>query len=300
MVKTLERINQAVWELRERVSLEPGNHAYRKDLLSFWVDSRVFVERRTGVPEPQRTFLKMQEREAVGCLLIHGAGGSPEEMRPLADHLFGLGFTVLGVRLPLDPDYSDAGFVEYAKAVLGRRGRAGRSGGRNGAGSWSECLAQTEVALDTLLAYSPDSYIAGFSFGGTIALNLMQKYPVKGSILISPGLFPVGGTRFAMFWSARRFMPGLTRKVMPVRTMMLDMIEMTRTSLGSGPIDVPMLVIQAADDPVVSARGYQFLQKRSASPRSKFVLLARGGHVIVKGDESRKVFDYCGDFIKGV
>ena len=27
MVKTLERINQAVWELRERVSLEPANHA---------------------------------------------------------------------------------------------------------------------------------------------------------------------------------------------------------------------------------------------------------------------------------
>jgi carboxylesterase len=252
------------------------------------------------VPEPQRTFLKMQEREAVGCLLIHGAGGSPEEMRQLADHLFGLGFTVLGIRLPLDPGYSDAGFIEYVRAVFSRRGRTGRNGSRNDVASWSECLAQTEVAMETLLAYSPDSYVAGFSFGGTLALNLIQKYPLKGAMLISPALFPVGGTRFAMFWSARRFMPGLTRKVMPVRNMMLDMIEMTRTGLGTGPIDIPMLVIQAADDAVVSARGYQFLQKKAASPRSKFVLLARGGHVLVTGEESRKVFDYCGDFIKGV
>jgi carboxylesterase len=300
MVKTLERINQSVWELREQVRLNPSSYNYRKDLLNFWTDSRIFVERRAGVPEPQRSFLMLQEREAVGCLLIHGAGGSPEEMRPLAEHLFSQGFTVLGIRLPLDPNYSDAGFAEYAKAAFSREGRKGANGHDPRGGSWSACLAQAEVALETMLAYSPDSYLAGFSFGGTIALNLMRKHPVKGTILLSPGLFPVGGTRFAMFWSARRFMPNLTRKVMPVRTMMLDLIERTRADIGSGKIDTPILVVQAADDPVVSARGYQFLQKRASHPRSKFVLLGKGGHVIVKGDESAKVFGYCGDFIKGL
>ncbi len=300
MTKTLERINQSVWELRERVLIDPGNQEYRKDLLQFWTDSRVFVERRAGIPEPERTFLLLQEKESVGCLLIHGAGGSPEEMRPMADYLFRQGFTVLGMRLPLDPDYSDTGFAEYVKAVIGRGGKRGRNGRSERSSSWSACLAQSEVALDTLLAYSSDSYVAGFSFGGTIALNLMQKFPVKGAILLSPGLFPVGGTRFAIFWAARRFMPGLTRKAMPVRNMMVDFIEHTRSILGTGQIDTPILVVQAADDPVISARGYQFLQKRSASPRSRFVLLARGGHVIIKGGESDKVFGYCGDFIKGV
>jgi len=301
MAKTLERINQAVWELREQVRLNPGSYEYRKDLLNFWTDSRIFTERRGGVPEPQRSFLMLQDREAVGCLLIHGAGGSPEEMRPMARHLFRQGFTVLGIRLPLDPNYSDTGFSEYMRAIFSRRGAKGiDSHGMNGSRSWSACLAQSEVALETLLAYSPDSYVAGFSFGGTIALNLMQKFPVKGTILLSPGLFPMGGTRFAMFWAARRFMPGLTRKAMPVRSMMLDLIERTRSNLGSGPIDNPMLVIQAADDPVISARGYQFLQKRAASPKSKFVLLGRGGHVIIEGEDSGKVFDYCGEFIKSV
>ncbi len=302
MANTLERINQAVWELTEQVRLNPESYDYRKDLLNFWTDSRIFVERRDGVPEPQRSFLMLQKREAVGCLLIHGAGGSPEEMRPMARHLFRQGFTVLGIRLPLDPNYSDTGFAEYARAILSKGGGKGGDGccGKNGGGSWSACLAQSEVALDTLLSYSPDSYVAGFSFGGTIALNLMQKFPVKGTILLSPGLFPMGGTRFAMFWAARRFMPGLTRKAMPVRSMMLDLIERTRSNIGTGPIETPMLVVQAADDPVISARGYQFLQKRAASPKSKFVLLGRGGHVIIDGEGSGKVFDYCGDFIKGV
>jgi carboxylesterase len=301
MAKTLERINQAVWELREKVRLNPASYDYRKDLLNFWTDSKIFVERRSGVPEPQRSFLMLQKREAVGCLLIHGAGGTPEEMRPMAEYLFRQGFTVLGIRLPLDPNYSDAGFSEYTRAVFSRKGRKARSGGgADAGGSWSACIAQSEVALDTLLAYSPDSYVAGFSFGGTIALNLMQKFPVKGTILLSPGLFPMGGTRFAMFWAARRFLPGLTKKAMPVRTMMLDLLERTRSSLGSEPINTPMLVIQAADDPVISARGYQFLQKRASNPRSKFILMGKGGHVIVKGDDSLKVFGHCSDFIKGV
>jgi esterase/lipase len=82
--------------------------------------------------------------------------------------------------------------------------------------------------------------------------------------------------------------------------MMLDLIERTRSNLGSGPIDTPMLVVQAADDPVLSARGYQFLQKRASSARAKFVLLAKGGHVIIKGEDSEKVFGYCADFIKGI
>ena len=301
MVKTLERINQSIWELREQVRVHPEVFDYRKDLLEFWVDSKIFVERRSGVPEPERSFLKLQKREAVSCLLIHGAGGTIGEMRPMAEHLFRLGFTVLGIRLPIDPNYSDSGLTEYVKALVGRGGGKGRNGSRgNGGGTWSACLAQAEVALDTLLACSPDSCVAGFSFGGTIALNLMQKFPVRGTILLSPGLFPVGGSRFATFWTARRFMPGLTRKVMPVRSMMLDLIERTRSNLGSGPIDNPMLVIQAADDPVISARGYQFLQKRATSPKSKFVLLAKGGHVIIKGEDSGKVFGYCGDFMKSV
>ncbi len=301
MAKTLERINQAVWELKEQVRLNPEIYDYRKDMLDFWTDSRIFTERREGVPEPQRSFLMMQKKESVGVLLIHGAGGSPEEMRPMAEYLFRQGFTVLGIRLPLDPNYSDTGFVEYTRAIFSKSGgKRGNGRGVNGNGSWSACLAQAEVALDTLLAYSPDSYVAGFSFGGTLALNLMQKFPVKGTILLSPGLFPMSGTRFAMFWTARRFMPGLTKKAMPVRCMMLDMIERTRSNIGSGPIDNPILVIQAADDPVISARGYQFLQKRSSSPRSKFILLSGGGHVIIGGEGAAKVFGYCGDFIKGI
>lgn len=301
-MKTLERIDQAVWELRERVRQSPGNLTLRKDLLRFFHESALFIERRGGVPERDRSFLLLQQREALGVLLLHGAGGTPDEMRPLGDYLHSLGFTVFGLRLPIDPRSSDTGFVDYARRMISRRGK--ESGERGaaagcGAGGWSGCLAQAEIALDTMLAYSSDTYTAGFSFGGTIVLNLMRSRAVKGTILLSPGLFPSGGTRYAIFKAARRVLPQLTRRIMPVRSTILDLITMTRMALGDE-IREPILMIQAADDPVLSARGYQFLQKRSRNPASRFVLLPSGGHVIVTGDQSREVFRICGDFIKGI
>lgn len=299
-MKTLERIDQAVWELRERVGGDPGNLTLRKDLLRFFHESVLFVERRAGIPERNRSFLLLQQREAPAALLLHGAGGTPDEMRPLGDYLYSLGVSVYGMRLPLDPRSRDRGFAEYARRVIGRGGERGGAGDSpaRGAGGWSECLAVSEIALETILAYSPDTTVAGFSFGGTIALNLMRSRPVRRAILLSPGLFPVGGTRYALFRAARRLLPELTRRVMPVKSMMLDLIAMTRGEVGDE-IREPILMIQAADDPVLSARGYQFLQKRSRNPASRFVLLPSGGHVIVAGDQAPEVFRICGEFVRG-
>jgi len=293
MTKTLEKINQSIWELRATLEKRPGDLNLRNDLLKFFHESLNFVERRAGVPDEDRSFLYPQERESPACLLIHGAGGSPSEMRPLGEYLHKLGHTALGVRMPLQPEPADYGLAEYARELLGGRKKQSRGRLRSG---WSACLAGSEVALQTLLSYSKDTYVAGFSFGGTIALNLMQRFPLKGTILLSPGLFPVGGTRYTLFWAARRLLPGLTRRVMPSRSDMLDLIEMTKERLGR--IEKPILVVQAADDPVVSPRGYQFLQKRSRNPGSRFVLLQKGGHVIIKGDPAERVFRICGEFIR--
>jgi esterase/lipase len=301
-VKTLERIDQAVWELRERVRQSPGDLTLRRDLLRFFHESVLYIERRAGVPERDRSFLLLQQREALGVLLLHGAGGTPDEMRSLGDYLYSLGFTAYGIRLPIDPRSSDSGFADYARRMIRRRGGDGAQHSAApgcGSGGWSGCLARAEVTLSTMLAYSADTYTAGFSFGGTIALNLMRSHPVRGTILLSPALFPGGGTRHAIFRAALRILPRLTRRIMPVRSTMLDLIMMTRTAIGDD-IREPILMVQAADDPVLSARGYQFLQKRSRNAASRFVLLPSGGHVIVRGDQSREVFRICGDFIKGI
>jgi esterase/lipase len=127
----------------------------------------------------------------------------------------------------------------------------------------------------------------------------MRSRSVKGTILLSPGLFPSGGASYGVFRAARRILPRLTQRIMPVRSTMLDLIVMTRTALGEE-IREPILMIQAADDPVLSTRGYQFLQKRSRNPASRFVLLPSGGHVIVTGEQSREVFRICGEFIRAL
>jgi len=298
-MKTLERIDQTVWELRQRVRQDPENWNYRRDLLRFFHESLVFIERRAGIPEPGRSFLLLQDRDALACLLLHGAGGTPEEMRPLGDYLHRLGFIVLGVRLPIDRHGSDTGLVEYLRGRFGKRSDESASRPCRPAVNWSGCLAQAEIALDTLLDCSADCCLAGFSFGGTIALNLMRYRKVKGTILLSPGLFPAGGNRYAMFRTARKLFPGLTKRIMPVSSATFDLVALTRSTLGEE-IHDPILLIQSADDPVVSARGYQFLQKRSRNPASRFVLLPSGGHVIVKGTQAETVFRTCGDFIRKI
>jgi carboxylesterase len=294
----LENINQAIWELKQMIEAEPERRSLRRDLLKYFFESRQYVEKRGGIPEDERSFLMLQERESVCCVLLHGAGGTPGEMQPFAEHLFNQGYSVYGVRLPLDPKTADTGFGEYIRSRFpGDKGRQVDQKLRS-SNSWSECLSHSRIVLETALGYSSATYLIGFSFGATLALELALKYPLKGTVLISPALVPASSRRHMLFKFWRRIFPSLVKNMDPVRSTMLEFIDNVRTGLKEVP--EPMLVIQSADDPVISARGFQILRRASSHPGSKFVLLENGGHVIIKGDRSPKVFDICSSFIRDI
>ena len=288
-------INQTIWELHKKLKKQPGNLELRKELLRLFSESAQFIERKYRIPEEDRSFLLLQKREALCCLLIHGGGGTPREMRPLGEHLYERGYTVYGLRLPLD----------------GHQAAQGRSSGRasprfpfrwmrrvqDGAPlSWSTCLSISEIALETLMEYTHNIYPVGFSFGGTIVLNLIQRYEVKGALLISPALFPIATTHGMLFRALRRASRSAARRIAPREDTMLDLMQRTRSGLQT--IQQPILVVQAADDPIISTKGFEFLRGKAANPRSRFVRLERGGHVLVGPDSAREVFAMCSDFIK--
>ncbi|MBN2184042.1 MAG: alpha/beta fold hydrolase [Candidatus Krumholzibacteriota bacterium] len=299
MSKTLERINQSIWELQQRLGSVPDDLDLRKNLLKFFHESRVFVERNEGVPEKERSFLMMQEQEAGCCFLIHGAGGSPDEMRSIADNLFGQGYTVYGIRLSLDPGSIDSGFGGFFRNRIGSRKRRRNNGNHSRASSsWSVCLAESKIALETILTYSKSVFLVGLSFGGTIALNLMKKYKVKGTVLIAPALFPVKGRRYLFFKLSQMLLPSFVKQIAPVKTTMMELIDRTRFDIQ--PIDDPLLVVQAVDDPVVSQRGFNFLKRHSRNPRSKFVWIRDGGHLLVQGERAEEVLKICSDFIRDI
>ncbi len=257
----------------------------------------MFIERNAGVPEKDRSFLMLQENEASCCVLIHGAGGSPDEMRVIAGDLFSRGYSVYSIHLSLDPKSVDSGLREFfTNRFSGRKPRI--SDGKNGntGSSWSVCLSESRVALETVLSYTRSAYLVGLSLGGTIALNLMNKYPVKGTVLIAPALFPVKSKRYLTMRLFQKVFPTIAKEVFPVKSTVMELIDRTRSDFK--PIEGPVLVIQAVDDKVVSSRGLNFLKRHSRNPRSKFIWLRDGGHQLVQGEKAREVSDICCDFIR--
>lgn len=299
MTENIENINQVIWELKRKIDENRRDPVLKRELLRYFHESRIYTERKEGVPEEGRSFLLLREKESTCCMLMHGAGGTPEEMKLLGEHLHEQGCTVYGMRLPIDPRAADSGIGDYLKGRLpGANGKDKEPSSPNGENTWSMCLAQAEVVLDMLLSYTPDTFVVGFSFGGTIALNLLRKFPARGGILISPGLFPVNNGRHMAFRMWRKFLPALTRELAPVRSTMIDFVDMTRCNLDK--ITQPILVIQAKNDPVTSYKCLQTLKKHGTNPASKFVLFPDGGHVLINGKRGGEVMDLCGKFVKEV
>ena len=291
MGNAFTNINQTLWELHKKVKQQPQNLELRKELLKLFLESAQYIERRNHVPEEDRSFLLLQERESLCCMLIHGAGGTPREMRPLADHLYEHGYTVFGIRLPLNGQpgmsarRSSKGPFKWRKRVQNSLPL-----------SWSACLSTSEVALETLMEYTPNTYVFGFSFGGTIVLNLIQRYDVKGAVLISPALVPLATARSLLFRTLRKVVRPAAQHIAPKEDTMLELMERTRSDFKT--IQQPLLVIQSKDDPIISMKGFDLVRSKAANPRSKFVRLDRGGHVLVGADAAQDVFGMCSDFIK--
>ncbi len=287
-------INQTIWELKKKIKDNPKSLNLRKTLVSLFHESAVYIERKNGVAEQDRSFLMLQERESLCCLLIHGGGGTPYEMRRLGEHLFDHGYTVYGIRLPLG-----GASQQSHRGDPGRNSSSWKKRLNNGMTcSWSSCLSSSEITLEILLDYTESIYLIGFSFGGTIALDMMQNYPVKSSVLISPALVPTPTARTIAFRAVRKIAPPIARRLAPLEDTMLDFMEHVRAD--AAPIQQPVLVMQAKDDPILSMKGFELIRGRAVNSRSAFVQIERGGHVLVDSENAHEVFSRCSDFIKEV
>ena len=254
-------------------------------------------KKKAGVTEADRSFLLPQNREALCCLLIHGAGGSPAEMRAFGEHLFRAGYTVYGIRLALGgvENHTSHGSGRRSsfhwRRLLEKRGPRKRDGY-----NWERCLFDAEVVAEALLTFSPNTYVAGFSFGGTVALSLLREAPLKGAVLISPALFPVADGRYVAFKVVRSVAPFAARGIVPKEYTLVEFLEKTRARVKA--VQQPILVIHAARDRIVSSKSLHFLKGVSSNPRSRFELLQSDRHVLVKGEDAARVFTLCTDFLR--
>lgn len=107
-----------------------------------------------------------------GVLLIHSLGGTPVEMRHLAQSLARSGFSV---SCPFVPGMTAGTDV-------------------SGISTWEDWYASIEAAYDELAETCDTIYVGGLSAGAMLALHLAAKRPaaIAGIVLLAPTLWPNG------------------------------------------------------------------------------------------------------------
>jgi carboxylesterase len=232
------------------------------------------------------------DRGPVGCVLLHGFTAAPKEMRALGDYLAARNYTVRGVR--------------YAGHATSPQDLARTA--------WRDWVASAEIAVAELRGRCTQVWSIGLSLGGLISLQLAEKHMVDGVCAIAPAVFPPD-RRMAL---ARFFTPFMryTRKdladlqdpialaghadyeLFPTRAVaeLNALMRYTRRRLNQ--IDVPLLLIFARHDRVVSLDALDYIWLRVASTDKQQIILERGGHIVTEDYDKDIAFAAIEQFLQ--
>jgi carboxylesterase len=147
-------------------------------LLGAWYERRASAKK-----DPWLTCTQVLESGTAGAvrpsvILLHGFGGTPSDLRALAERLAARGFRAV---VPAIPDQTSATFA-YGRGRLGPADYA----------AWASDLIRKETALSG----RPPSLV-GFSMGGALATVAAAEHPIDRLVLISPYFGLPAGTRWA-------------------------------------------------------------------------------------------------------
>lgn len=228
------------------------------------------------------------EGKPDGVLLLHGFTGTIAHMRPLAEHLHAMGFTVLGFNLP---------------------GHATRLADMS-AVTWQDWLEAAKEGVMRLRGACRSVFVAGLSMGGCLALILAEQMQVDGVATISAPM----GTK-APLWLAPLAAPlmptvhwsshtALDEKYdygyagFPTRSgvQLARLIRQARCDLHA--VTCPLLVVQSRGDRTITANSAEVIL-RGASSECKRVLWLEGvPHVCTLTGEAAHIANAVGEHFR--
>ena len=231
----------------------------------------------------------------MGCVLIHGFPGAPEEMRWLGQHLAQNGITALGVRL------FGLG-TQPADAIRARK---------------EQWIANVEDGLALLTGTCQRIFLVGFSMGGVLALNLGSRTHVAGIVaMATPAALPPLANRLrpilkplSLVWRYRRPSEpsdwrdkqaealNLHYDVQPVRAIveLHDLVEETRQVLPK--VQAPTLLIYSRNDASVPPRNAEQIYARLGSVQKELVWVQQSGHSLPRDAQRETVFSHITEFV---
>ncbi|KQW11226.1 alpha/beta fold hydrolase [Streptomyces sp. Root369] len=227
----------------------------------------------------------------AGVLLCHGFTGSPQSLRPWAQHLAEHGLTV---SLPLLPGH---GTRWQDMALTG----------------WQDWYAEVDRELRALSERCTSVFVAGLSMGGTLALRLAAKHgdAVSGVMVVNPANRMHGLAPYALP-VARHFVrtaPGIASDIAKEGSVELgyDKVPLhaahsLRTFFrqvdGELPqVTQPLLVLRSAQDHVVPAADSARVLSRVSSMDVTEIVLEQSYHVATLDHDAERIFDESLAFI---
>ncbi len=231
-------------------------------------------------------------KKRIGVLLVHGFTGSPAGMRPWAEYLNKLGYTV---RVPLLPGHGTK--VEDLNLV-----------------KWQEWPAKVESELTVLLQTCEKVFLCGLSMGGGTTLNVAARYSrqLSGIILVNP-MIHVKFIPHQLAWVISRFQkfresvgddikkPGVTEygyDHLPAVGVyqLLKMLSYTRKRLHD--VTVPLQLFHSVEDHTLPVTNTEIILKEIGSREKQRIELINSYHVATLDYDAEIIFENSRVFIE--
>jgi carboxylesterase len=234
----------------------------------------------------------MHEGGPTGVLLCHGFTGTPQSLRPWAEHLAAAGLTVELPRLP-------------------GHGTTPQEMNRTG---WEDWYAEVDRAFGRLRDRCDEVFVMGLSMGGTLAIRLAeQRGPeIAGLVLVNPSLLTKRPDRHLLpvlqllvpTWtgiSSDIKKPGITEEAytrVPLKAAYSLSKLWTVTRLDLGKVTNPILVFRSSVDHVVEPDSCIELKARVGSSDVREVVLEDSYHVATLDNDAETIFEGSLEFIR--
>jgi carboxylesterase len=228
----------------------------------------------------------------IGALLCHGFTGTPQSLRPWAEHLAAADVTV---RLPRLPGHGTS--VQEANLT-----------------TWHDWYAELERNLAELSAQCEQVFVMGLSMGGTLAIRLAEEHgdEITGLVLVNPSLLTKRPDRFLLPF-LRLFVPTWTGIASDIKKpgeveLAYDRIPIkaayslsklwiaTRADLGK--VTQPILIYRSADDHVVEPDSSALLREKVTSSDVREVVLEDSYHVATLDNDAPTIFEGSVEFVR--
>jgi carboxylesterase len=234
------------------------------------------------------------EGNEVGCLLIHGFTGTPQNVRPLADYLARRGLTVAAPRMP-------------------GHGTTAADLDSTGPEDW---LAAAEQALTGLRDRCSTVFVAGISMGGTITLELARRHSdLPGVVVMAAPVLPLDALESVVNdpnrpasipapWATVGVLTedvgvgGIAYLEMPLGALERGMQLMTDVREGLGDVTVPMLLIYGDADQIVDKANGPFVLGQISSSDKRLLPLSDSSHEVTLDVDRERVMVEVYDFIR--